>query len=1312
MKGIVDYFRGKLREEQSVLRKPGQLKCQLAIAAGTLFFLLFSLPVTVRATNWALNSSSPAGMYADIEDMAVDTAGNVYMVGYFGSATLTFAGVTLSKIGSTDIFVVKLNSSGSLLWAKNYGGSGAVANGRAIAIDDSGNVYLSGDFYGASLTTPALTPNGMFEDTFVMKLNSSGSLIWAKNFGGIEFSGPTYCRDVAVDNLGNVYLIGDFGSDSLTTPALTKIGTRDVFVIKLDSEGNMVWAKNYGGDGANVGGFSIAVDVLGDVYIAGNFISASLTTPILTKISNSYDAFIIKLNSFGDTIWAKNYGSSGANTLARSIKVDLLGKVYLGGRFNGANLTTPALTKIGVEDAFVFMLDADGNTIWAKNFGGIGVSAQSFSIDVDGLGNVYVAGIFQSASLTTPELTKIGYRDAFAFKLDSEGSTNWARNYGGSGVTIDGESISVDGSGNVYLGGDFYGANLTTPALTLNGTRDIFVLKESAPVITSDGGGITASVNVEENQTYVTTITATYETGPLSFSITGGTDSDKFSIGSSSGIIAFNSAADYETPTDSDTNNIYELDVTVSDNGLIDIQTINVMVNDVDEIAPTTTAAPAGGTYTSVQSVTLSCDDGSGSGCNNIYYTTDGSTPTTSSFVYSSAINISTTTTLKFFARDAAGNQESIKTELYTIDTLAPVGSVTIDVGNVFVNSASVTLSLSASDINSSVTQMQISNDGTFDSEPWEAYSTSKGWTLTAGDGTKSVYVRFQDSVGNVSVSYSDSITLDTSTAPVDVSNLDATPNDDGSITLYWTASISNDINGYYVYRDAVKISSELINVTNYIDSNTINGTTYTYKVTSVGLTGKESSGASVEATSIVDINTPPAALDGLNIENTGTGDSLKVMWLPSSETDLSGYKVYWGTETGIYTGSFDVANLTSYTISDLTTGTLYYITVTAYDTDLNESEKSVEHTTTPELVATKPDPVTGLTVTEGNRYLTLDWNAVADISGYMIYIGESDGLYGVPVRTVDTTHTFENLQNGKTYYVAVSSYDLEPGHTYTASSVSDREASSGIPYDNDSPAIPGNLSATDAGTGGTVVLSWDRDDSFDIAGYVVTYKKTGDVVFEGVASNGISWSYAVTGLVDDVSYDFSAYAYDASGNFSEPVSVTETPTNSGSLFDIIPPEPPLLSAVPGDNKVTLLITAPADDDVDHYNIYIYNLAAGKFMPLSSVNGLIHEENIAVTNGRVFVFVATAVDTSGNESGYSDPVSAIPSELPGDIELEKDPPVLDRVDGYDIVEIAKGFGKEIGHPHFNPNTDLNGDGTIDGEDVTILAPNHGKKKGL
>ncbi len=179
-----------------------------------------------------------------------------------------------------------------------------------------------------------------------------------------------------------------------------------------------------------------------------------------------------------------------------------------------------------------------------------------------------------------------------------------------------------------------------------------------------------------------------------------------------------------------------------------------------DISAPATTATPSGGIYNSPQSVTLSCTDVKGSGCDKIYYTTDGSTPTTSSTIYSTPITISSTATLKFFARDLGANSEPIKSQTYTIDLLPPTGTMTINAGATSTNNTSVTLTLSCTDANS-CPQMKFSNDNIAYSTP-ETFATTKTWTLTSGDGSKSVYVQFKDNAGNWSVSYSKSILLDT----------------------------------------------------------------------------------------------------------------------------------------------------------------------------------------------------------------------------------------------------------------------------------------------------------------------------------------------------------------------------------------------------------------------------------------------------------------------------------------------------------------------------------------------------------------------
>lgn len=463
-----------------------------------LFVLLLALLTAGRAGGANLSENfgyaGTIGMNVTGVATTVDAAGNVYIAGNFEAASFTLGAVTLSKFGVRDAFVAKLDASGTVLWAKRFGGSGAQAFCKSIAVDGSGNVYLGGNFSGDNLTVPALTKTGS-SDAFALKLDSAGTTLWAKNYGGI--GAGMVANGIAVDGSGNAHLSGYFFNANLSTPALALIGSIDAFAFKLDSSGNTTWAKNFGGGGGGAIANAIAVDGSGNVYLSGHFYNANLTTPALAKIGDQ-DSFALKLDSAGNTAWAKRFGGIGATAVGSAIAVDGSGNVYLGGYFYNANLSTPALSKIGSRDAFAFKLDSAGTTTWAKNYGGAGAGAMGTGIAVDGGGNAYLGGYFYNASLTTPVLTRIGAEDAFALKLDAAGNTTWGKNYGGAGAKTYGFGIAADGSGNVYLGGYFLNASLTTPALGRIGAADTFAFKlnSSGNVgwAKNYGGGIASGV--------------------------------------------------------------------------------------------------------------------------------------------------------------------------------------------------------------------------------------------------------------------------------------------------------------------------------------------------------------------------------------------------------------------------------------------------------------------------------------------------------------------------------------------------------------------------------------------------------------------------------------------------------------------------------------------------------------------------------------------------------------------------------------------------------------------------------------------------
>ncbi|MEI8327027.1 MAG: SBBP repeat-containing protein, partial [Betaproteobacteria bacterium] len=354
------------------------------------------------AADWAQSFGGTKVGGTTVNATTVDGAGNSYVVGTLESRSITIGSITLTKITvyPTDAFIAKYDATGTVVWAKNFGGANTQTIGSAVAVDASGNVYLTGTFQNGSLSTPALPFHGL-TDAFAIKLDSSGNTTWAKSFGGFggqQLNGSRMnASALAVGANANVYLAGDFDGGA-STPAMTQIGTIDAFAFKLDASGNTTWAKNYGGIGSNAYAKGIAVDANSDVYLVGNFDGANLSSPALAKLGTR-DAFAMKMDASGTTTWAKHYAGSAAAVTGSGIAVDASGNVYLGGSFNGGDLSSPALVKIGTQDAFAIKLDATGNATWAKNFGGNLASVTGSGIAVDASGNALLAGNFGGADL-------------------------------------------------------------------------------------------------------------------------------------------------------------------------------------------------------------------------------------------------------------------------------------------------------------------------------------------------------------------------------------------------------------------------------------------------------------------------------------------------------------------------------------------------------------------------------------------------------------------------------------------------------------------------------------------------------------------------------------------------------------------------------------------------------------------------------------------------------------------------------------------------------------------------------------------------
>jgi hypothetical protein len=434
--------------------------------------------------------------------IAVDNSGNVHTIGYF-QGTVDFdpgpATFNLTSFGQYDIFIKKLDASGNLIWAKQLGGTGYDL-GLSIAIDNLGNVYTTGYFsntvdFDPGAGTFNLTSTGGI-DVFISKLDSSGNFIWAKHIEGTE---NKMGYSLAIDNSGNVYTAGYFQGTVIVDPSignvnLTSAGGADIFICKFNSSGNFEWVKQIGGTD-NDFGFSLALDVSGNIYTAGVFegtvdFDPSVGTNNLTS-SGGRDAFISKLDVSGNLIWAKNFGGIN-DEQARSIAIDASGNVYITGHFEGTadfdpSVGTFSLTSAGDQDIFINKLDVSGNFVWAKRMGGAN-NDSGRSLAIDGSGNIYTTGYFRGTTDFDPgsgafNLTSAGGADIFIHKLDASGNFVWAKQIGSSSdeETL---SIAIDGSGNIYTTGYFQGTLDFDPgAGTFNlnsaGGWDFFVHKMS-----------------------------------------------------------------------------------------------------------------------------------------------------------------------------------------------------------------------------------------------------------------------------------------------------------------------------------------------------------------------------------------------------------------------------------------------------------------------------------------------------------------------------------------------------------------------------------------------------------------------------------------------------------------------------------------------------------------------------------------------------------------------------------------------------------------------------------------------------------------
>ncbi|MCX6832875.1 MAG: SBBP repeat-containing protein [candidate division Zixibacteria bacterium] len=421
--------------------------------------------------------------------IAVDGSGNAYVTGWTQSSNFPTQNLYQPTLqGYTDVFVTKLSSTGNGLIYSTYLGGGN-DEGSGIAVDGSGNAYVTGTTGSSDfpILNPYQTYQGS-NDAFVTKLSSSGNnLIYSTYIGG---GYDDYGEDIAVDGSGNAYVTGYTTSDDFPTcnPYQTYQWGPDAFVTKFSSSGNnLIYSTYIGGEDLDWA-YSIAVDDSYNAYVTGWTYSTDfpMVNPYQTDQSGQ-DAFVTKLSSAGNSLVYSTYLGGEFFDGGNAIAVDRNGNAYVTGYTSSSDfpILNPYQANLRMVDVFVTKLSSSGNSLIYSTYLGGGSQDWGYGITVDASGNAYVTGSTYSSDFPTlnPYQAAGDYKeDVFVTKLSPSGSLLVYSTYLAGDGQEWGYGIAVDASGNAYVTGYTWSSNFPTQnpfQSTFQGGWDTFVTKLS-----------------------------------------------------------------------------------------------------------------------------------------------------------------------------------------------------------------------------------------------------------------------------------------------------------------------------------------------------------------------------------------------------------------------------------------------------------------------------------------------------------------------------------------------------------------------------------------------------------------------------------------------------------------------------------------------------------------------------------------------------------------------------------------------------------------------------------------------------------------
>ncbi|MFZ1676025.1 MAG: SBBP repeat-containing protein [Saprospiraceae bacterium] len=467
----------------------------------TYLIALLLTPLTSQQTSSGWVTTIAGSDWQIAADIKTDIHGNIYTIGsFFGATDFDGSAATNNKSdkGETDVFVTKHSPGGQLIWVATFGGS-STDTGFGIDIQDSGEVYVVGTFEGSGDFDPGddvltLSSSGQ-EDMFIAKLNSSGALIWAKRIGSTNVD---EANDVAIDHDGNIYVVGRFVSTvdfdpGTATSNLTAGGAPDGFILKLNSQGEFLWAFDIG-SGDNDEAEAVVVDGENNVIVTGYFDGLTDFDPgpgqhNVSSSSGSGDPFYLKLTPATAFVWVTTFTSS-SYVFANDVDVDKDNNIVTHGFFRNSinpepgNSATVILTQ-GAEDSFTAKINHGGDVAWLHTLGGSSLEF-GYGVAVDALGDVYVTGFYYDSPDFDPGdeeffLPSVGIEDTYLVKYNSDGEFVWVKQTGGTGSDA-GYGIDINAGGDILLAGSYWGKSDLDPEpggtlnITSKGSADVSII--------------------------------------------------------------------------------------------------------------------------------------------------------------------------------------------------------------------------------------------------------------------------------------------------------------------------------------------------------------------------------------------------------------------------------------------------------------------------------------------------------------------------------------------------------------------------------------------------------------------------------------------------------------------------------------------------------------------------------------------------------------------------------------------------------------------------------------------------------------------